>query len=112
MTREDIIRWAREAGLFVQPRRWFYSLRASMDFDERVERFAALVAAAERERMTVNSIHSCHPECDRPGCVAVRKAVEVEREACAEIAKAWDADHPETNYGRCIAAAIEARGSK
>ena len=49
MTREDIIRMAREAGLFIQPRRWFYYIRASMDFDERVERFAALVAEAERE---------------------------------------------------------------
>jgi len=34
--------------------------------------FAALVAAAERERMTVNGIHTCNPECDRPVCVARR----------------------------------------
>ena len=62
---------------------------------------------AERERMTVNSIHTCHPECDRPGCVAVRKAVEAEREAICPIV-----------YGLCISdnnaqeivEAIRARG--
>jgi hypothetical protein len=35
-----------------------------------------------------------------------------EREACATVADAWDADHPETNYGRCIGNVIRARGSK
>ena len=35
-----------------------------------------------------------------------------EREACAQIAKDWDASHPRTNYGRCIANAIRARGEK
>ncbi len=32
-----------------------------------------------------------------------------EREQCATIAKDWDKDHPNTNYGGCIAAAIRAR---
>jgi hypothetical protein len=32
-----------------------------------------------------------------------------EREACAQIAKQWDIDHPSTNYGGCIAAAIRSR---
>jgi len=50
---------------------------------ESLERFAALVAKVEREK---------------------------EREACEKVADAWDADHPETNYGRCIADAIRARG--
>ena len=40
MTRDDIIRMAREAGMMVP---------ASRDHTERLERFAALVAAAERE---------------------------------------------------------------
>ena len=97
MDREDIIRMAREAGFD--------------DFfcrDLMLERFAALVAAAERERMTVNSIHTCHPKCDRPGCVAVRKAVEAERDVIYGIV-----------YGLCISDnnaqkivnAIRARGS-
>lgn len=39
----------------------------------------------------------------------VQRAVEAEREACAQIAKQWDIDHPSTNYGGCIAAAIRSR---
>jgi hypothetical protein len=84
-------------------------------------RYAEYVAAAERERMTVNSIHSCSPECDRPGCVAVRKAVEAEREACAKVCETGvDTEHPivkghimrnfwKSNF---LAQAIRARGSK
>jgi hypothetical protein len=68
MTRDDIIRLAQEV--------WSADDAYSA---ESLHRFAALVAAAERE-------------------------------ACAKVADAWDADHPETNYGRCIAAAIRARG--
>jgi hypothetical protein len=49
------------------------------DVTERFERFAALVAAAERE-------------------------------ACAAVARQWDADHQASNYGGCIANLIEARG--
>ena len=36
---------------------------------------------------------------------------EHEREACAQIAKQWDADHPSTNYGGCIANLIRSRGT-
>ena len=75
-----------------------------------IKAFAALVAAHERERMAVNSIHTCHPECENLVCVRVRQEVKAEREACAKIADAWDADHHKTNYGRCIGNAIRARG--
>ena len=44
MTRDDIIRLAREAGLLDHG-----ILRGATDDSARVERFAALVAAAERE---------------------------------------------------------------
>jgi hypothetical protein len=44
--------------------------------------FASLVAAAERQRMEIDSIHTCHAECQRPACVAVREAVKAERETC------------------------------
>jgi hypothetical protein len=108
MTREDIIRMAREAtDEYAKENAWRKNFwRFSQ---EELQRFAALVAEAERERMTVNSIHSCHPECDRPGCVAVRKAVEAEREAICPIV-----------YGLCVSDnnaqeivnAICARGSK
>jgi hypothetical protein len=40
----------------------------------------------------------------------IKQAVEAEREACAKIAEAWDADHSGTNYGLCIGNAIRARG--
>ena len=36
--------------------------------------------------------------------------VQAEREACAAVARQWDADHPASNYGGCIANLIEARG--
>jgi hypothetical protein len=83
MTRKDAIKLAQKAG--------FYITEKGDPLAPVFLRFAALVAEAERERMTVNSIHSCHPECDRPGCVAVRKAVEAERRACAKIV-----------YGLCV----------
>ena len=82
MNRDDIIRIAQEVSGVEFP--------ASMDgvkigmSIEHLERFANLVAAAERERIKWDSIHSCHPECDKPVCVAIRKAVAAEREACAE----------------------------
>ena len=74
MTREDIIRMASDCGLMMR--------------DEPmhgVERFAEMVAAAERERMKWYGVHSCGPTCDRPACVTVRKAVKAEREACAKV---------------------------
>ena len=83
MTRDDIIRMAREAGISKpwdqEPVKW-----------ETLERFANLVAAAERERIKWDSIHSCHPECDKPVCVEMRKAVAAEREACARACEGDD----------------------
>jgi hypothetical protein len=66
--KEDIIAMALDAGIL-----W------STDQAATLERFADLVAAAERE-------------------------------ACAAVARQWDADHPASNYGGCIANLIEARG--
>ena len=78
MNRDDITRMAREAGISKpwdqEPVKW-----------ETLERFADLVVAAERERIKWDTIHSCHPECDKPVCVAIRKAVLEEREACAKV---------------------------
>ena len=55
MTREDIIRMAREAGLHRQQHNLMSNpvqYRASYDgYEENLERFAALVASAERERI-------------------------------------------------------------
>jgi hypothetical protein len=79
MTRDDILRMAREAdpGFEADP-----DLGESLVGMEAIERFAALVAAATRAD---------------------------ELEACISIAKQWDADHPTSNYGACIARRISAR---
>lgn len=74
MTRDDIIKMAADCGLTIHG-----------EVMHGVEHFAALVAAAERERSKWDGIHSCGPDCDRPPCVTVRKAVEAEREACAKV---------------------------
>ena len=71
MNREEIIRMAREAGEAEG--------MVELVFHPVLERFAALVAAAERE-------------------------------ACAQIGEAFDKERPQSNYGRCIAVAIRARG--
>lgn len=72
MTREDIIRMAREAGFSE------WAVQTPQD----LERFAALVAAAERERVTFELVN----EAQR----AVQEAVWAERE---KIAQSWDALH-------------------
>jgi hypothetical protein len=104
MTRDDIIRMAREAGFNIEQG---FLLRVT-GIDEDLARFAELVAAAERERLRWDGIHTCGPTCDNPACVAVREAVEAEREACCSIV-----------YGQCgsdnvaqrTVDAIRARGS-
>ena len=92
MTNDDIIRMAEEASGGRQPDGWGVML----DY-EQLERFAALVAAAERERLKWDGLHSCHSECDRPACVHTRKTYQEgyeagrkdENEACAEMVKNW-----------------------
>jgi hypothetical protein len=85
MTREDIIRLAHEAGLGDSFDDGDSVWLCDGFYQDELERFAALVAAAERERMDLNSIHSCHAECDNPFCVRVREAVAHEREECAKL---------------------------
>jgi hypothetical protein len=55
------------------------------DLVSKIDKFEKLLEI-ERERLKWDGLHSCHPECDRPACVHTRKAVEAEREACAQIA--------------------------
>ncbi len=47
-----------------------------------------------------------------PPSVLIAEAVEKEREACAKIGEDFDKERPQSNYGRCIAVAIRARGQK
>ena len=67
MTKDDIIRMAKEADLW-------------MTSDERiaaVERFAELVAAHEREEFAIHAVD------------IARRAIAEEREACAKVADEW-----------------------
>jgi hypothetical protein len=76
MTRDDIIRMAREAGLPYE-----YDTGRIL-YLKQLERFAALVAAAERERIE-----------SRPwgaGKEWIDRAVEAEREACAKLCDELD----------------------
>jgi hypothetical protein len=67
-----------------------------------LERLVALVRADEREQYKWD-IHSCGPTCKRYACVAMREAVEAEREACAKVCDDY--------FGfNAIADAIRARG--
>jgi len=79
MTRDDIIRMAREAGLLGGD-----EARVS-EHEERVGRFAALIEAAkdaEHEEKMRWDIHSCGPACNRYVCIVERKARIEEREKC------------------------------
>jgi hypothetical protein len=73
MTRDDILRMAIECHLVNTDNLDGYYMKA-------LERFAELVATAERERMQWDGIHTCGPTCDNPFCVAVREAVAAECE--------------------------------
>ena len=75
--------------------------------------FEALVRADEREQYKWD-IHSCGPTCKRYACVAMREAIEAEREACAKVcdfrAMEYDGFSAEQNASEKLAAAIRARG--
>jgi hypothetical protein len=61
--------------------------------------------------MNRDDIHTCHADCQRPTCVAVREAVAAEREACAKVADEHMDGTPEWNSAaNNIASAIRARG--
>ena len=95
MTRDDIISMAKEAKLPYE-----YDTGRLLHLKE-LEHFAALIkerthtnnkakwywegVEAERERMKYDGIHTCHNECQRPACVATRRAVAREREECAKV---------------------------
>jgi len=79
--------------------------------------FEALVRADEQEKYKWD-VHSCGPTCKRYACVAMREAVEAEREACARVCNAMYAEYPEENQdyafalaAQKLAAAIRARGN-
>ena len=96
MKRDDIIRMAREAGVL------------SGYESELFQRFAALVAEAEAERISNQSRHIIKR--------AEARGAEAEREACAAIANGHKDDcfDGDQDWYKCrsIEAAIRARGNK
>lgn len=100
MTKDDITKWAREAGL-IDP----------MVFYAGYERFASLVAAAERERIIAKNV----PEIEK-----INTHIKALEEALLAERKAWAGllDSRKTNANSLIdavrnveAAAIRARGT-
>lgn len=106
MTRDDVIRMAEHAG-FGMPVQVF-QFRA-----EELERFAALVAAAERERvaawMHFNDYTTGHGDCIEDLLEEIQVQVaERERWKCAEVAEAYEPTCDTCPSG--VANAIRARG--
>ena len=70
-----------------------------------IEHFAALI----EQHLSHDGIHTCHDECQRPACVAVREAVAREREECAKVCD----EHWRFNRAASECAdAIRARGER
>jgi hypothetical protein len=74
---------AREAGMKFSPAQFSGVLEAEID-EFSLKAFEAFVRADEQEKYKWD-IHSCGPTCKRYACVAMREAVEAEREACAKV---------------------------
>ena len=51
---------------------------------EAIERLVEFARADEAEKYKWD-VHSCGPTCTKAACVAMREAVEAEREACAKV---------------------------
>lgn len=73
---------------------------------EDLERFAALV----KEHLKSQGYRQCAKgQRTTQFCGMLDEAVKAEREECAKVAKQWDSNHPNTNYGGCIANLIRSR---
>jgi hypothetical protein len=105
MTRDDIIRLAREAGFVrVVATHTDGSLTTTVAPIEELERFAALIAAAERDRMKSEGWRQCAAgQRTTQYCDLLELAVANEREA---ILKLTD------SLGWIDSAAIRARGNE
>ena len=111
MDREEIIRMARKAGL--DPDLWNYT--------DAFERFAALVAAAERNKLAAWMIERCYATGHGDSIEKLLEELEWqieerignEREACAKVCDVL-AVHPEyaSDITKVAAQAIRARGEK
>ena len=89
--KRTIMEMARQVGYPIQHEEW----------RKATEEFAELVRADEAEKYKWD-VHSCGPTCAKVSCVAMRKAVEAEREACAMVC-----DHMAVRYEDMRGAALE-----
>jgi hypothetical protein len=111
MNRDDIFRLAQEAGM---PK--VYSFRSSAthwDFHPALEQFAALVAAAERERMIADGWRQCaEGQSTTQYCGLLEDAVKAEREACAKLCEEMARRHDDIRRAalEVVAEWIRARG--
>jgi hypothetical protein len=107
MTRDDVIRTAREAGLHL-----YVNDLTEEPYALIVERFAALVAAAERKQI----ISANAPEIERINeyIKTLEEAVADERSACAQVCDEIANKPSNMVLGVALdcAAAIRARGEK
>jgi hypothetical protein len=87
MTKDDILRIAKEADVWVAGQR---------PYQTQLERFADLIL----EHLHHETIHVCHDAC-------VREAVQAEREACAKLCAE---EFQYYGHDHIFAAAIRARG--
>ena len=107
MTKDEIIRMAREAGFDVEP---YLLVDAKMD---RLERFAALVAAHAKQEY-IDSVYEQHRETmfSNKDLGMLVDAVKAEREACAKVCEELDLDWRDLESRIDCAAAIRARNNK
>jgi hypothetical protein len=84
MNRDDIIRMAREAALVRKENPWGFHYHEVSVLD--LERFANLVAAAERESMLRDGWRQCAVgQSTTQFCAMTEEAVKAERETCLAI---------------------------
>ena len=118
MTRDEIIRLAREAGLLVigtaDGSEAVYTWPQGIT--EEIERFATLIAAAEREKvaawMVAHLYATGHGDTTEDMLKELEwQIAEREREACAKVCEETNDGTPYNLTEQC-AAAIRARGEK
>ena len=79
-TQEQFIAWAREAGIkSLKSNGMFYTEYWDGVCPDGFVAAMTIAYEAGRESMKVDSIHTCHDQCQRPACVAVREAYEAGR---------------------------------
>ena len=108
MTRDDIIRWAKESGW----KRVGHNPDTGPEFPVLIgnlERFASLVAAEKEQQMIRDGYRKCaEGQRTTQFCAPLEEAVEAEREACALVAESYEPRCEVCPSG--VSNAIRARG--